>query len=280
MDNKRYPCGERVAIGGATCYIGELVNQGTDGRIYAAHLIDGVNSAVVVKYFECVYGDALWLSALREIEAARRLSKCTYIVNVLGYCARKDEFDNAEIFILMERMKCCAEMILNEMEILKMGADVCHALEYMRRKGLVHGDVKPANIFLNSDGRWQLGDFGCVQPVGKLLRAGSTAYRAPEVCHGEKCDIRSDIYSLGITLYKLLSGGKFPFCSVPSVQMEDAAVNWAIEQRMMGECIPPIEGVCAEINAILMKMCEFEPRKRYRSPEIAARQIIRIIHEK
>lgn len=278
-DCKKYPYGEYVVIRGVTYRIGELINQGTDGRIYAAHLIDGVNSAAAVKYFNCVYGDSLWLSALREIEAAKRLAKCPYIADVLGYCARKDKFDNAEIFILMERMKCCAEMTLNEREILKMGADICRALEYIRRKGLVHGDVKPANIFLNSRGVWQLGDFGCVQLAGKSLRAGSEAYRSPEVCHGGKCDIRSDIYSLGITLYKLLNGGRFPFCSGMLAQMEDSTVTSAIERRMKGECIPPIEGLSAEINEILLKMCEFEPLKRYQSPVKAAQQLARIIHK-
>lgn len=278
-DCKKYPYGEYVVIGGVTYRIGELINQGTDGRIYAAHLIDGVNSTAVVKYFNCVYGDSLWLSALREIEAAKRLTKCPYIADALGYCARKDKFDNAEIFILMERMKCCGEMTLNEHEILKMGVDICHALEYIRRKGMVHGDVKPANIFWNSRGLWQLGDFGCIQLAGKSLRAGSEAYRSSEVCHGGKCDIRSDIYSLGITLYKLLNGGRLPFCSGMLAQMEDLTVTSAIERRMKGECIPPIEGVRAEINEILLKMCEFEPGKRYQSPVKAAQQLARIIYK-
>lgn len=281
MINKRnYPSGECVVIDGKTYRIGELINQGTDGRIYAVHPIDSVNSAVVVKYFDCMYGDSLWSSALREIEASKRLAKCPYTMDVIGYCARRDEFHRAEIFILMERMECCAQMALNEEEILEMGADICRALEYMRRKGLVHSDVKPANIFLNSSGKWQLGDFGCVQLAGKSQRSGSAGYCSPEVYRNERCDVRSDIYSLGITLYKLLSGGRFPFCSEPAAQIENSAVNSAIERRMTGDCIPPIEGVCMEINQIILKMCEFEPRKRYSSPAKAARCIDRIINKR
>lgn len=279
IQETNYPCGECFLIDGRIYRIGKLINQGTDGRIYEAYSADDANFVFAVKYFTCMYNDDMWRSALREIEAAKRLAGCPYTVNVLGYCARRDESYRSEIFILMKRMECCAEINLSAMEILEMCADVCLALEYMRHRKLAHCDVKPSNIFFSSDGTWQLGDFGCVQRVGKPLRSGSAAYRAPEVYRNEKCDARSDLYSLGITAYKLLSGGRFPFCRKSAAQTEYSIINSAIERRMRGEKIPVISDLDAEINEILLKMCEFKPQKRYRSPAQAARRIKQIIYK-
>lgn len=263
--DNNYPCGEEILIDNKYLRVGKLINQGTDGRIYAVHSNDGVNSAVV-KYFDCMYGDKLYQNALLEIEAAQRLAKCPYTVDMLGYCVRADSVGRADVFIMMNRLKCCEQLQLDTDEILQMGSDICLALEFIKRKGLIHCDVKPSNIFLNNSGVWQIGDFGCIQRKGKCLRLGSPAYCSPEAVYGERCDIRSDIYSLGIVMYKLLSGGRFPFCPERADLMQQYEVERTIERRMNGEPIPPLESLNSEINEILHTMCEFEPQKRFNSP--------------
>lgn len=273
-----YPCGEQIIINNAAYRIGSLINKGTDGRIYAAHSKDGMDSAV--KYFRCVYGDELWLSALREIEAFIRLAKCAYTVKMLGYCARKDDNGDAEVFILMERMECCSQMNMSEMLTLQMAADVSLALEYIGRRGLVHCDVKPSNIFLSSSGVWQLGDFGCMQRKGKCIRRGSPAYCSPEAYRGERCDIRSDIYSLGIVIYKLLCGGRFPFCRESAHLMRESDVDCAIERRLSGEQISRASELSGEMNDLLLEMCEFDPNKRLSSPKAINRIIKSMIENR
>jgi predicted Ser/Thr protein kinase len=100
---------------------------------------------------------------------------------------------------------------------LRLAAEVADALAYAHGSGVLHRDVKPANILLTPQGHAKVADFG----IGKLLEGdvnlthtgemiGSPAYMSPEQMRGEKVDHRSDIFSLGIVLYQLLTGHK-PF---------------------------------------------------------------------
>ncbi len=274
--DNNYPCGEEILIDGKNFQVGELINHGTDGRIYVVHSDDGINSAVV-KYFDCVYEDELYRNALLEIEAAQRLAKCPYTVDMQGYCIRVDCDGRADVFIMMKRLKCCDDMQLSVTEIMRMGADICLALEFIQRKGLIHCDVKPSNIFLDDNGLWQLGDFGCIQRKGKCIRHGSPAYCSPEAYRSEKCDISSDIYSLGIVMYKLLSGGRFPFCSKRADLMAQSEVEQTIAMRMNGEEILPINSLGTEINVTLREMCQFDAKKRPNSPRLLADRIRKLI---
>ncbi len=86
--------------------------------------------------------------------------------------------------------------------------DVAEGLSYTHERSVLHRDVKPANVFLTSDGRAKLGDFG----TGIFLaedsteRVGTAFYMAPEIFEGAKASKRSDIYSLGVLAYEVLSG--------------------------------------------------------------------------
>lgn len=195
---------------------------------------------------------------MREIEAALMLAKCRHIVKLRGYSVRKAE-ETYEIFLLMDRLPCCTEMFSGERadegRVTALCRDITDALKFMRRRGLAHGDVKPANLYYCQAEGWQLGDFGSVMSRGERPRFVSEGYCSPEARRGEAGSLRSDLYSLGITAYHLLSGGRLPFCDRPCDQMEDDEVYAAIERRLRGEPIPPIEGVSAEINQMVLKLC-------------------------
>ena len=91
---------------------------------------------------------------------------------------------------------------------------LCQALDYVHALGLVHRDVKPANVLVGDDGRVTLLDFGLVCPARGAAAAGATAeicvgtmeYAAPEQIRGESVDARADIYALGCVLYELVTG--------------------------------------------------------------------------
>ena len=90
--------------------------------------------------------------------------------------------------------------------------DICHAIDYAHRRGMIHRDIKPANIMLDVQGRAVLMDFGIVKITGSTQHTvagavmGTAHYMPPELIRGEVPDARSDIYSLGITLFEMLSG--------------------------------------------------------------------------
>ena len=267
-----------VPINGERYRLGELIHQGTDSRIYTAYQTNGGRDPAAffaVKVIGCDRGDARWERALREIEAGLLMRRCRHAVRLLGYSVRQSGA-HAELFLLMEKLSCCTDLAPDTREVLRMCADVCDALALLRRKGLVHGDVKTSNIFSHPVCGWQLGDFGSVGRVGEIAEYGSQGYCAPEVWRGEPRDSRADVYSLGMTAYRLLSGGRLPFCPMPCDRMEDEAVYQAIERRMNGEPIPPIEGISSPINRVLLKMCAFRPENRYHNPREAGRECRRI----
>ena len=124
-----------------------------------------------------------------------------------------------DILIRMEYVtslrKYLKEHAMTKEEVIRLGIDICTALETCSKKGIVHRDIKDENIFVSEDGVFKLGDFGIARELSKSGRAasmrGTPLYMAPEIYRGEKYDAAVDIYSLGIVLYKLLNNGRMPF---------------------------------------------------------------------
>ena len=96
------------------------------------------------------------------------------------------------------------------LEAAKIVAAVAEALHFAHDRGILHRDIKPANILLDKDGTPRLADFGLALRVQITSdpgsSAGTPAYMSPEQMRGERLDRRSDVYSLGLVLYRLLFG--------------------------------------------------------------------------
>ena len=253
---KEPPDDTSVLIHGKRYRIGALLHQGHDSRFYAASLAEGgEGSAFVMKYFLCIRGDDTWDIAMREIEAGQMLRRCRHAVRLLGYAVRRvANSENCEVFLLMKWLPGCIKRLGSEAEerqVLELCRDIRSALRFLRHKGLVHGDVKPANIYYDESDGWQLGDFGSVIRTGERPRDVSEGYCSPEARRGEPCDYHSDLYSLGVVAYRLLSGGRLPFCNRPCEQMTDDEVYHAIGRRLRGDHIPPLDGVSERTNRLL-----------------------------
>jgi eukaryotic-like serine/threonine-protein kinase len=146
--------------------------------------------------------------------------------------------------------------------------DVAAGLAAVHAHGLVHRDVKPANILTDADGRAKIADFGLVRdqeddssltlPGGVL---GSPQYMSPEQCAGKPVDLRSDIYSLGITFYHMLTG-KPPFC---------ATTPLAILRQHIDQDIPSASTIVQDLPVwvcgLLERMLAKAPEERYQSCE-------------
>jgi len=150
----------------------------------------------------------------QEAEAAGKLSH----PNILTIFDAGEEHDMA--YLAMEVLDgvdlkeyCTEENLLPMTEVLRIGAEVAEALDYAHANGVVHRDIKPANIMLLKDGSVKVTDFGIARVVessktqtGMVL--GTPSYMSPEQVEGKKVDGRSDLFSLGATMYELLIGHK------------------------------------------------------------------------
>jgi serine/threonine protein kinase len=161
------------------------------------------------------------------------------------------------------RRFCRADNLLPLAQILEVGFKCAMALSYCYRQGLIHRDVKPANLLVKLDGdqitEVKLTDFGSVfnmqSEQTQIYRVGSLAYMSPEQLDGDVLDCRADMYSLGAVLYHLIAG-RPPY---------DALHQQAIVQQIFRSTPPALsalrEGVPADLQA-LIERCLAKDRQR------------------
>jgi serine/threonine protein kinase len=179
--------------------------------------------------------------------------------------------ERSRIYIVME---WCDGRLLREIleegrmpqeRSIHIAIGVLEALEYIHAHGIVHRDLKPENIMVNGDDNIKLIDFGIAGDVAarRLTYAKFTAaigtpnYISPEQVKGKRGDGRSDIYSMGVILYELLTG-KLPFSGATPL----AAMN----ERLLNHPIPPSlaqPSVSPQLQEILYRALEREPKNRY-----------------
>ena len=177
---------------------------------------------------------------------------------------------------------------MDEVEIIRLGLDLCQALTVCRRKNIVHRDIKPANIFVNADGDYKLGDFGVARNMDRLTtgftRTGTFNYMAPEVFNNTlvATDIdavaKVDIYSLGMVLYTLANNGRMPFMPQNGTPTREDRSR-AISSRMRGELPPAPVNASAELTEVIRHACAFMPQDRYDTAD-DMRQALMAVKEK
>jgi serine/threonine protein kinase len=152
-------------------------------------------------------------------------------------------------------------------DVVNYAMQIADALEYAHGQGVIHRDVKPANIMLHGDGRVLLGDFGLAKIFDGAPRpavrdgrpdAGTPEYMAPEQIKGQT-DARSDLYGLGVVMYLLLTG-RLPFSGASSNSvMEGHLYRLAAPPRQLNPQVTPA------VDEVVQKALAKDPRYRFQS---------------
>ncbi|HET9892014.1 MAG TPA: Stk1 family PASTA domain-containing Ser/Thr kinase [Mycobacterium sp.] len=157
-------------------------------------------------------------------------------------------------------------------------ADACQALNFSHQNGIIHRDVKPANIMISTTNAVKVMDFGIARAIADSGNSvtqtaaviGTAQYLSPEQARGEAVDARSDVYSLGCVLYEILTGEP-PFTG-------DSPVAVAY-QHVREDPVPPSqrhEGISADLDAVVLKALAKNPDNRYQTAAEMRTDLIRV----
>ena len=239
----------------------QLLGAGGMGGVYRAR-DEGLNREVAIKVMLKSLGDDPQFveTFQREAQAAARLNH-RHIAQIYSFGQEK-----GQPYIAMELVsggsldKMMAEQgPLDPTVVIHVGAQIAEGLSVAADAGMVHGDVKPENILFDTDKNAKLVDFGlsAMQSGPGNEVWGTPYYIAPEKVRRQKSDYRSDIYSLGGTLYHAITG-------MPPFEGVDATA--VVKARFEGPPKPMSEireGVPKEVEAIITRMLEVEPQTRF-----------------
>lgn|GEM_PF-6570099 len=195
----------------------------------------------------------------KEIETMKKLNDTGLTIKYYdSYFLNKQEKTGIDIYIRYEYapdiLMSFKGKVVDINEIVNLGKEVCKILDKCLTLNIVHNDIKPSNIFITSDGKYKLGDFGVAASLdtNRLDAIGTVSYMAPEVYKDKRISKSSDCYSLGLVMYQLISG-KLPFPD--------------IETRMSSKTVPDIDKLDKCLMTIIKKATAFDEKERYQSPK-------------
>ncbi|OUS43438.1 protein kinase Wee1 [Ostreococcus tauri] len=220
------------------------------------------NAFVVKKCLHSFTTEAQRAKYKREVEAAALLPEHPNIVRYYRSWQQDQHF-----YIQMEHCACGSltsvfarlppQTLVAELDVWRLAEQTASGLAFMHLHRIIHLDVKPDNIYIDVSGTCKIGDFGLayVMESGWDWEEGDGGYLAPELLNlfpGQYPSPSADVFSLGVTLYEVASGLKFPRGATP---------------RM---AIPPLpEGRSAELARLIAGCLDFDPAKRATAQEVA-----------
>ena len=158
------------------------------------------------------------------------------------------------------------------------------ALKYLHGRGIIHGDINPANLMVDSRKRVKVGDFGIARRVARTdgsVSRGTAKYMAPEALSGEIANVgpSSDLYSLGFSCYELMCGSAFVdlFPGLNPQQEGNSQASWMMWHAAPDRKLPPInqvlEGVPPDLAAVIERLIQKNPKARFQSAEEVLAQL-------
>lgn len=250
--------------------IDDVIATSGMATVFRAHDIEtGLQVAIKVPHPEIESDPAMFDRFQREEEIGKKIDH----PGVMKVFANPNR---SQVYMVMEWIEGrLLRQIMNEEKILpieravELTIRICHALQHIHANGVVHRDLKPENIMVDSEENIRLIDFGIAANAGSrrltfanlTQNMGTPDYISPEQVRGKRGDARSDIYSLGVMLYEMLTG-RVPFTgSNPFAVMNDRLLNPPEPPRSLQPSISP------QLQEILYRALEREPKNRYHSAQ-------------
>lgn len=268
----RYELGDTLGFGGMS-----EVHRGLDARL-------GRDVAVKVLRADLARDPSFYLRFRREAQNAAALN---HPAIVAVYDTGEADTDEGPLpYIVMEyvdgetlRDIVRSEGPLSARRAMEIMGDVCAALDFSHRNGIIHRDVKPANIMINRAGSVKVMDFGIARAIADGASTmtqtaaviGTAQYLSPEQARGEHVDARSDVYAAGCVLYELLTGEP-PFTGDSPVAV---AYQHVREDPRPPSTVHP--DVPTALDSIVLKAMSKNPANRYQSAGDMRNDLVRVL---
>ncbi|MEV5647961.1 Stk1 family PASTA domain-containing Ser/Thr kinase [Nocardia sp. NPDC052254] len=270
--SSRYELGEIIGFGGMS-----EVHKARDLRL-------GRDVAIKVLRADLARDPTFYLRFKREAQNAAALN---HPAIVAVYDTGEAEVDGGPLpYIVMEYVdgETLRDIVrgkgpLPPRRAMEIIADVCAALDFSHKNGIVHRDMKPANIMINRQGAVKVMDFGIARALADSSNPmtqtaaviGTAQYLSPEQARGEQVDARSDVYSVGCVLYEILTGQP-PFTGDSPVAV---AYQHVREDPKLPSLVHP--GVPRELDSVILKAMAKNPANRYQSAAEMRADLIRVL---
>ena len=261
----------------------EQVGLGGMSRVFHAKDLNLQRDVAVKVLREDWINDVVFrANFLQEARSAANLSHPN-IVTIFDF-----GHDNDRIFIVMEYIDGIdlKSLIRRKKhfavdDAIAMMAKICRGVGYAHRAGLVHCDLKPQNILITTDGAAKITDFGIARALAAVhpdehseIVWGSPLYFSPEQARGEAPSPASDVYSLGVIFYEMLTGEP-PFSAKDSMSLAEMHINTpAPSPRSLNPDVP------ADLEQIILKVLSKESSARYRTADQLGRILTTLIQER
>jgi len=230
---------------------------------------EGMDDKSISQYYETF--------ATELVKEFSLMSKLKGHSNIVSYedhmTVRHEDGIGYDIFIRMELLTPLNSFLksntISERDIIRLGIDICKALEICSKYNIIHRDIKPENVFVSDLGTYKLGDFGVSRIAENATQGmsvkGTVSYMAPEVYKGQPYNHTVDIYSLGVMLYKLSNNHRGPFLPPAPEMIKYSDRERAENLRMNGTMFPDAVNASPQFMSIIRKAAEYKHEDRYSS---------------